>query len=274
MIGVSDRPCSSSAARSAPTRPSIMSLGATASAPASAWETAVRASSSSVWSLSTTPSSRSTPQWPCDVYSHRQRSVMTNRSGCAALIARVASWMTPSSSHAPEPSSSLARGQAEQQHGRDAERVRDRRPPRRRRRSRGGRCPGSSAIGVRFGAVGDHEHRIDEVRDRELGLAHEAAQHAGLAQAAQAGGGEGHPRNQVIPARGAAAAAASVAVAELGPAGRALLRAARRPARRTPDSALRRRRWRLAPAGPSAGRRGGGAGRRSSRAGSRRSAAR
>ena len=53
-----------SASRIAPTRPSIMSLGATASAPASTWLTAVRASSSSVSSLSTSPS-RSTPQWPC-----------------------------------------------------------------------------------------------------------------------------------------------------------------------------------------------------------------
>ena len=110
MIGVSARPCSSSAARSAPTRPSIMSLGATASAPASAWATAVRASRSSVASLSTTPSARSTPQWPWLVYSHRQRSVMTSRSGWAALIARVASWTTPSSSHAPEPCSSLSAG--------------------------------------------------------------------------------------------------------------------------------------------------------------------
>ena len=35
---------------------------------------------------------------------------MTSRSGWAALIARVASWITPSSSHAPEPSSSLLAG--------------------------------------------------------------------------------------------------------------------------------------------------------------------
>ena len=34
----------------------------------------------------------------------------TSRSGCAALIARVASWITPSSSQAPEPSSSLDAG--------------------------------------------------------------------------------------------------------------------------------------------------------------------
>ena len=36
--------------------------------------------------------------------------MITSRSGCSALIARVASWITPSSSHAPEPSSSLAAG--------------------------------------------------------------------------------------------------------------------------------------------------------------------
>jgi hypothetical protein len=52
---------SGSAARIAPTRPSIMSLGQTASAPASAWLTAVRASSSSVSSFATVSPS-STPQ--------------------------------------------------------------------------------------------------------------------------------------------------------------------------------------------------------------------
>ena len=41
MIGRSLKPSASSCARSAPTRPSIMSLGATTSAPARACETAV-----------------------------------------------------------------------------------------------------------------------------------------------------------------------------------------------------------------------------------------
>src|SRR5690242_7918681 len=88
MIGVSLWPSASSCARSAPTRPSIMSLGATASAPAAACEIAVFASSSSVTSLSTRPSSRTMPQWPCEVYSHMHTSVITSRSGCASLIAR------------------------------------------------------------------------------------------------------------------------------------------------------------------------------------------
>ena len=48
MIGVSLKPSSSSAARIAPTRPSIMSLGATMSAPARACETAVCAISSTL----------------------------------------------------------------------------------------------------------------------------------------------------------------------------------------------------------------------------------
>ena len=50
----------------AATRPSIMSLGATTSAPASAWLTAVRARSSSDTSLRTSPST-TTPQWPWSV---------------------------------------------------------------------------------------------------------------------------------------------------------------------------------------------------------------
>jgi hypothetical protein len=52
---------SGSAARMAPTRPSIMSLGQTASAPASTWLAAVRASSSSVSSFATLSPSM-TPQ--------------------------------------------------------------------------------------------------------------------------------------------------------------------------------------------------------------------
>ena len=60
-------------------------------------------------SLSISPS-RTNPQWPCDVYSQRQTSVTTVRSGCASFSARTASCTTPSSSYAPEPTSSLACG--------------------------------------------------------------------------------------------------------------------------------------------------------------------
>ena len=47
------------------------------SAPASAWMTAVCASSSSVTSLMTQPRSSRMPQWPWEVYSHMHTSVMT-----------------------------------------------------------------------------------------------------------------------------------------------------------------------------------------------------
>ncbi len=76
-----------------------MSLGATASAPAPAWEIAVFASSSTERSLSTSGApSRITPQWPCEVYSQRQTSVITIRSGWASFSARTAICTIPSSS--------------------------------------------------------------------------------------------------------------------------------------------------------------------------------
>ena len=67
MIGVSAYPASSSVSRIAPTRPSIMSDGATMSAPASTWESATRASSSTLGSFLIRPSS-TTPQCPWLVY--------------------------------------------------------------------------------------------------------------------------------------------------------------------------------------------------------------
>ena len=59
---------------------SIMAEGATMSAPAATWETAVCASSGRVWSLSGA-SPTSTPQWPWLVYSHRHTSPMSMTSG-------------------------------------------------------------------------------------------------------------------------------------------------------------------------------------------------
>ena len=116
---------------------------------------------------------------------------MTKRSGWADLIARVASWMMPSSSHAPEPSGSLLAGSPNSSTAgmpSDCAIPASSTAPSIERWS----MPGIAAIGVRRSPPRDDEHRIDEVRDREIGLAHEAAQHAGLAQAAQAGRGKGH----------------------------------------------------------------------------------
>ena len=148
---MSAAPSSSSAARIAPTRPSIMSLGATMSAPARAWLTAVRASSSSVASLSTSgrrigPGSK-TPQWPWLVYSQRQTSAITSSSGCAARIARVASWTTPSVVPGAAALVVLLGGDAEQQHGGNPERG-DLARPRRRPAASGSRAmPGIASIG-------------------------------------------------------------------------------------------------------------------------------
>ena len=100
---------SSSASRMARTRPSIMSLGQTASAPASAWLTATRVSSSSVASFAISPSS-TTPQWPCVVYAQRHTSVSSSSSGKRGRSARRASCTTPSSDQAPDASSSFSSG--------------------------------------------------------------------------------------------------------------------------------------------------------------------
>ena len=107
MIATSSKRAASSAARIAPTRPSIMSEGATTSAPASACETATRASRPTVASLTMTSPS-TIPQWPCDVYSHRQTSVTTSTSGISRLIARTAACTGAAASSAALPASSLS----------------------------------------------------------------------------------------------------------------------------------------------------------------------
>ena len=96
-----------------------MSLGATMSAPARACDSASRASSSSVASLSTSPFA-STPQWPWTVYSHMQTSVITTSCGSSRLSARTACCTGPSSSHALGALGVLVLGDAEQQHAADA----------------------------------------------------------------------------------------------------------------------------------------------------------
>ncbi len=116
---------------------------------------------------------------------------MTSRSGCAALIARVASWIDALVVPRARALLVLVRRQAEQQNARDAERgglaglldgAVDRQVvDARHRRDRG------PALAAR-----DDEHRVDQVVDRQLGLAHEAAQETGAPEAPQAGGGKAH----------------------------------------------------------------------------------
>ncbi len=96
-IGVFVYPFESSARRIAATRPSIMSDGATISAPARTCDRALAASHSSVASLSTSPLTIF-PQCPWLVYSQLHTSVMTSRSGNSRLMARIARCTIPSSS--------------------------------------------------------------------------------------------------------------------------------------------------------------------------------
>ena len=137
-------PSSSSWARIAPTRPSIMSLGATTSAPASACEIAVLASSSMVRSLSTSPS-RTTPQWPCervlaqtDVGDHDQVGVGVlerpdrHLHDALGIVGAGAGLV-------------LGGRDAEQDHGADPGRLELGRLGRPARRSRSARCPASRA---------------------------------------------------------------------------------------------------------------------------------
>src|SRR5215831_19412151 len=104
-------PARSSACRITPTWPSIIPLGPTTCAPATACATAMDAYRSRVTSLSTSPASVSGPQWPWSVYSHRHRSAISTVASPTS-VARSASacWTIPSGSSAAEPRASLTAG--------------------------------------------------------------------------------------------------------------------------------------------------------------------
>ena len=91
IIPVRSKSLSSKAARIAPTRPSIISEGATKSTPASAASIAISVSTSTVASLPRSPVFKfSKPSCPCAVYGSNARSVITTISGTSALNARIA----------------------------------------------------------------------------------------------------------------------------------------------------------------------------------------
>src|SRR5208282_5192890 len=125
-MGVFSKPAPSSAVRIAPTRPSIMSEGAMMSTPDRASETEVRASNSRLASFTISysavaggaaaaaprdcGSAFTIPQCPCDMYSHRQTSPITNTSRTSRLMARAAFCTMPSSAQAPVATSSFFSG--------------------------------------------------------------------------------------------------------------------------------------------------------------------
>ena len=90
------------------------------SAPARACVSASLASRSRVASLSTS-SPTSTPQWPWSVYSHRQTSVITTRSGTALLIAAHGALHDAVVAVGLRAGGVLLLRNAEQDHRRDAE---------------------------------------------------------------------------------------------------------------------------------------------------------
>ena len=168
-----------------------MSLGATASAPASAWEIAVLASSSTERSLSTSPPARTMPQWPCEVYSQRQTSVIDGEVGVGVLeranrhlhdalvVVGAAADLVLGGGDAEEqdrvdPGGGDLAGLLDQVGDREALDARHR------------------VDALADTLAGDHEEWLDQLRRRELGLADEAAQGLGPAQAAQAGSGKSH----------------------------------------------------------------------------------
>ena len=110
--------------------------------------------------------------------------------------------------------------QAEQQHARDPERgggarLVDRAVDREMvdSRQRSDRRPPLSA--------GDHEHRVDQVLDRQLGLAHQAAQEAGATESAETGRGKHYrpPGVYGVSRTGAAPAGRSRRTRRSAPAG-------------------------------------------------------
>ena len=86
---MSVRPCASSAARTAPTWPSIIPLSPRMSAPASARTAAIRSYTRGSRRCRRRRRASSTPQWPCEVNSSRHRSAMTG-SVVARLLLRPA----------------------------------------------------------------------------------------------------------------------------------------------------------------------------------------
>ena len=166
-----------------------MSEGATTSAPARAWDSAAFASSGSVASLSTS-SPRSTPQWPCDVYSSRQTSVMTATEGAERF--RMRSGLLHGGAVVPGLAAGLvlALRNSEQDDGGDAQR--------RQALRLGQRLVGRQAVHARQrrdrlaqALAVTHEERRHELFGRESRLAHQAAQGRCAAQAAHARGRKG-----------------------------------------------------------------------------------
>ena len=112
----------------ASTRPSIMSDGATMSAPAEASEAAALAIRATLESFSTSkwpPSSfwAMRPQWPCEVYSQRQTSAMVTRASSLRLLLKAREALLDDAVVGPGSGALLVLfgGQAEEEQASEAE---------------------------------------------------------------------------------------------------------------------------------------------------------
>ena len=184
-----------------------MSEGATRSAPARAWLTATRASSSTDASLSTGGlDSRSTPQWPWSVYSQRHTSVITSSSGSAPLERADGRLHDALLVPCPRALGVLVGGHPEQHHAGDPERGRLVGPPRARRRSTGARRRAASRSAHAPMLCLGNEQRQHELAGAELGLAHEPAQTKPLRADGACASGEKPSLSRIPPLNPSAAA--------------------------------------------------------------------
>ena len=222
-MATASKPCASSASRIAATRPSIMSEGATTSAPARACERAAAASRSRVGSFATSPFS-TMPQWPWSVYSHRHTSVITQRSGSADLIASTARCTTPFAASAPEPRASFWSGIPKSSTA-GMPSVAHRLGLGHHRVHREAQHAGHRRHRLAHAAALDHEERQHQVVSREPRLAHHPPQRGRAAQPPQPRPGK---RHAPPPARRSARqeASASTNAAPAGPLGDAVGREA------------------------------------------------
>ena len=234
---MSVNPAPSSAARIAPTWPSIIPLGATTWAPAAAWATAIEAYRGQRRVVVDRRRTAAAPR------SARGRCTRpgTGRSSArcptptSAASRRSATWTIPSGSSAAEPRRVLRRRHAEQDQPADA----GRRPPRTRPSpaSRGcaARRPACDAIGAGSVDALLDEHRQDQVGRVQPHVRDEPAQRRGPPQPARPGG-----REAALTARSAdverrrAGSSSAAASRPRTPAWPPRTRPARRPACRPP----------------------------------------
>ena len=170
----------------AATWPSIIALGATKSAPARAWLTAVSASRTSRRVVVDDPSAASGPQWPWSVYSHRHVSaIVTMRQvqiggSCAQRLLN-----DPVLVRGARAQGVLVVGEPEQDHPADTRGPPDAATSSTATSGESRATPGMDAIGSRMPLPGRTKSGATSIEGCEPGLADEGADRGRPAQAAR-----------------------------------------------------------------------------------------